>query len=199
MLRKPFIVAGFVLALGLAGCAPPSDEPKVEEPTASLEQTDAEKAAAAEERAVAAEAEAAKAKEEAADARAAARPRPRPAAPAEPAPPPVCNECGVIASITPVKEKGAGSGAGAVIGAIAGGVIGHQFGGGRGKDVATAAGAVGGGLAGHEVEKRARSTTYYAVGVNMENGSFQTVNVNDPAGLTTGSRVRVVGGNLQPR
>ncbi|HDW5888433.1 TPA: glycine zipper 2TM domain-containing protein [Salmonella enterica subsp. enterica serovar Typhi] len=35
--------------------------------------------------------------------------------------------------------------AGSVLGAVAGGVIGHQFGGGRGKDVATVVGALGGG------------------------------------------------------
>ncbi|EFL9766277.1 glycine zipper 2TM domain-containing protein [Escherichia coli] len=34
---------------------------------------------------------------------------------------------------------------GSVLGAVAGGVIGHQFGGGRGKDVATVVGALGGG------------------------------------------------------
>lgn len=202
MLRKPFIVAGFILAFGLAGCAPPSDEPKVDAQAEAAAAADAAKSA--EERLAAAEADAAQAKKEAAEAKHqaehASNPRPRPVErAAEPAAPQVCNECGVIASITPVKEKAKGSGAGAVIGAIAGGVAGHQFGGGRGKDIATAAGAVGGGFAGNEIEKRARATTYYAVAVNMENGSTQTVNVNDPAGLSAGSRVRVVGGNLQPR
>lgn len=42
--------------------------------------------------------------------------------------------------------------AGSVLGAVAGGVIGHQFGGGRGKDIATVAGALGGGYAGHQVQ-----------------------------------------------
>ena len=40
--------------------------------------------------------------------------------------------------------------AGSVLGAVAGGVLGHQFGGGRGRDVATVAGALGGGFAGHQ-------------------------------------------------
>ena len=39
-----------------------------------------------------------------------------------------------------------------VLGAVAGGVIGHQFGGGRGKDVATVVGALGGGYAGNQVQ-----------------------------------------------
>lgn len=42
--------------------------------------------------------------------------------------------------------------AGSVLGAVAGGVIGHQFGGGRGKDIATVAGALGGGYAGHQIQ-----------------------------------------------
>jgi uncharacterized protein YcfJ len=41
---------------------------------------------------------------------------------------------------------------GSALGAVAGGVIGHQFGGGRGKDVATVAGALGGGYAGHQIQ-----------------------------------------------
>jgi uncharacterized protein YcfJ len=39
-----------------------------------------------------------------------------------------------------------------VLGAVAGGVIGHQFGGGRGKDIATVAGALGGGYAGNQIQ-----------------------------------------------
>jgi len=41
---------------------------------------------------------------------------------------------------------------GSALGAVAGGVIGHQFGGGRGKDVATVVGALGGGYAGNQVQ-----------------------------------------------
>lgn len=42
--------------------------------------------------------------------------------------------------------------AGSVLGAVAGGVIGHQFGGGRGRDVATVVGALGGGYAGNQIQ-----------------------------------------------
>jgi len=42
--------------------------------------------------------------------------------------------------------------AGSVLGAVAGGVIGHQFGGGRGKDVATVVGVLGGGYAGNQAQ-----------------------------------------------
>jgi uncharacterized protein YcfJ len=43
--------------------------------------------------------------------------------------------------------------AGTAIGAVAGGVLGHQIGGGSGRDLATVAGAVAGGYAGHQVQK----------------------------------------------
>lgn len=39
-------------------------------------------------------------------------------------------------------------------GALVGGVIGHQIGGGRGRDLATVAGAIGGGIAGNELAKQ---------------------------------------------
>nr|WP_210423893.1 glycine zipper 2TM domain-containing protein [Dickeya sp. CFBP 2040] len=42
--------------------------------------------------------------------------------------------------------------AGSLLGMVAGGVLGHQFGGGRGRDVATVAGALAGGYAGNQVQ-----------------------------------------------
>lgn len=45
-------------------------------------------------------------------------------------------------------KKGVNPMVGAIGGAVAGGVLGHQIGGGRGQDIATAGGAVAGGMAG---------------------------------------------------
>jgi uncharacterized protein YcfJ len=42
--------------------------------------------------------------------------------------------------------------AGSLLGAVAGGVIGHQFGGGHGRDVTTVAGALAGGYTGNQVQ-----------------------------------------------
>lgn len=50
---------------------------------------------------------------------------------------------------------------GSVLGAVAGGVIGHQFGGGRGRDVATVAGALGGGYAGNRVQSSMQDNDTY--------------------------------------
>jgi outer membrane lipoprotein SlyB len=96
-----------------------------------------------------------------------------------------------------VKVKGEASGVGAVAGAVVGGVAGHQVGDGRGQDVATVAGAIGGGIAGNEIEKRVKGSTYYHVTVAMENGTTNTVDVDAMNGLSTGSKVRVVGNSLQ--
>jgi len=50
---------------------------------------------------------------------------------------------------------------GSVLGAVAGGVIGHQFGGGRGKDVATVVGALGGGYAGNQAQGALQNNDTY--------------------------------------
>lgn len=128
------------------------------------------------------------------------KPTPKPSD-TQPLPPPqaTCYDCGTVSSITPVTQKGEAGAVGTIGGAAAGGVIGHQFGKGRGQDAATVGGAILGAMAGREIEKRARSTTVYEIGVRMEDGSQRTVTVADPAGLTVGSRVRVEGNNLRPR
>lgn len=60
-------------------------------------------------------------------------------------------------------DTGASIGPGTVLGAIVGGVLGHQVGGGRGKDVATAGGAVVGGLIGNQADRDNRGERYTEV------------------------------------
>lgn len=50
---------------------------------------------------------------------------------------------------------------GSVLGAVAGGVLGHQFGGGHGRTVATVAGALAGGYAGNQVQGSMQSGDTY--------------------------------------
>ncbi len=52
-----------------------------------------------------------------------------------------------------VTRQDNGAPIGTVLGAIAGGVLGHQVGGGRGRDVATAGGAIVGGLLGNQIDR----------------------------------------------
>ena len=51
------------------------------------------------------------------------------------------------------QDNGAPIGPATVLGAIAGGVLGHQVGGGHGKDAATVGGAVVGGIVGNQIDR----------------------------------------------
>ena len=113
--------------------------------------------------------------------------------------PQVCYSCGVVSSVTAVTQQGQSTGTGAVIGALVGGVAGNQVGGGSGRKIATAAGAIGGALLGNNIEQNRRGTVYYEVRINMEDGSQQVINLEDPAGLTAGTPVTVSGGNISLR
>ena len=108
------------------------------------------------------------------------------------------NDCGTITRVDAMTAKGEGSGLGMVLGAVAGAVVGNQVGGGRGNDAATVGGAVVGGYAGNEAEKRIKGTKYFQVTVDMDNsGGTRTFDVASMNGLGNGSRVKVVGSNLQ--
>ena len=108
---------------------------------------------------------------------------------------------GVITRIEPVSLEGDHQlGLGAVLGAAAGGIIGHQFGGGSGRDVATVIGAVGGGLAGNAIQNRyADRRPGQHIFVRLNNGV--TIAVTEPAdpGLRVGDRVRVEGRGMDAR
>lgn len=108
-----------------------------------------------------------------------------------------CANCGVVAAVTPVRQKGEGSGVGAVGGAVVGGLLGSAVGGGDGKKVATVLGAVGGGYAGNEIEKRHKSTTVYQVRVRMDDGTTRTV--TQATAPAVGAKVRVEGSTLRAR
>jgi outer membrane lipoprotein SlyB len=107
----------------------------------------------------------------------------------------VCASCGTVESVTPVQQKGQGTGLGAVAGGVLGGVLGHQVGGGNGKTAMTVLGAVGGGFAGNEVEKRARSETLFDVRVRMEDGSVRAF--QRAQSLAVGTSVIVEGTTLR--
>lgn len=125
---------------------------------------------------------------------------PQQSAPAPAAPAPViCQTCGIVRSITEIRQQGTSTGAGAVVGAIVGGVAGNQVGGGSGQDIATAAGAIGGALLGNNIEQNRNSTAYYEVLVEMESGRQEVINLQNASGISTGSSVYVQGGNITPR
>jgi outer membrane lipoprotein SlyB len=78
-----------------------------------------------------------------------------------------------------------------------GGVLGHQVGGGTGKDIATAAGVVGGAVVGHEIEKRnQQQQDVYRIRVRLDNGGSQTMTQQSINDLRVGDRVRIENGNV---
>jgi outer membrane lipoprotein SlyB len=82
-----------------------------------------------------------------------------------------------------------------VVGGVVGGVLGHQVGGGSGKDIATAVGVVGGAVVGHQIQKRnQQQPESYRLQVRLENGSYQTVMQDSIEGLRVGDRVRIDNG-----
>lgn len=82
-----------------------------------------------------------------------------------------CARCGTVTEVRSERRQGEASGLGAVGGAVVGGILGHQVGGGVGKQIATVGGAVAGGYAGNQIEKHQKSHTVWIVQVRLEDGS----------------------------
>jgi outer membrane lipoprotein SlyB len=107
---------------------------------------------------------------------------------------------GTIRRIELVEPQRSGTGAGAVIGGVVGGVLGNQVGKGDGRAAATVIGAVGGAVVGNELEKNRRSATQvYQYSVQLDRGDYRTFTFANDQGYSTGQRVVLVDGVLQPR
>jgi outer membrane lipoprotein SlyB len=106
-----------------------------------------------------------------------------------------CANCGVVEGVRAFERKGEGSGLGAVAGGVVGGALGNQVGKGNGRKAMTVLGALGGGLAGHEIEKRAKSETFYEVRVRMDDGTLRTL--TQEKAPAPGARVIVDGSTLR--
>ena len=96
------------------------------------------------------------------------------------------------------QQQAQGSGLGAILGGVAGAVVGHQFGGGSGRDVATVAGALGGAVAGNAIEKNRNPSVgqAYRVTVQMDRGGARAYDLPSTGELRIGDRVRVQNGQL---
>jgi outer membrane lipoprotein SlyB len=109
-------------------------------------------------------------------------------------------EYGRVANVEVIRtQEPAPSGAGgAIIGGIAGAVLGHQIGGGSGRDLATIAGGVGGAIAGNAIQKNANTQVHdvYRVSVQVDNGAYRAYDLAGPVDLRSGDRVRIENGQL---
>ena len=89
------------------------------------------------------------------------------------------------------------NGAGAVIGGLAGAVIGHQIGGGTGRDLATIAGGVGGAVAGNAIQRNSNAQSgpdTYRVSVQTESGALRSYDLASANDFRPGDRVRIQNG-----
>ena len=116
-----------------------------------------------------------------------------------PRPAPVCDNCGTVTSVQPIKVEGKPSIWGTLAGAAAGGLLGSQFGKGTGKAAMTGAGVLGGAFAGRAAESELRSSTAYKVTVAMDNGSTREITLPATGGINPGTKVRVNGNTISPQ
>lgn len=107
-----------------------------------------------------------------------------------------CANCGVVEAVNVIEVKGEGNYLGMIAGGLAGALLGHQVGGGSGKQIATVAGAAGGAYAGNEVEKRMKTKKHFEVITRLENGGTQAVSYETDPGYKVGDKVRVENGTL---
>jgi outer membrane lipoprotein SlyB len=110
-----------------------------------------------------------------------------------------CTGCGQVVGVTTGTKAGKGGPIGIIGGGVAGALLGHQVGGGTGKDVATIAGAAGGAYAGHKVEEKLRSTKFWSVKVLLDTGDERTVELDHDPGLSSGDPVKVSGSTVTRR
>ena len=117
---------------------------------------------------------------------------------------PVCANCGTVEAVTAVRREGKVNGVavgnttiglGTVAGGVLGGLLGHQVGGGNGKNAAMLLGAAGGAYAGNTIEKNMKKVTVYDVRVRMADGSHRNLDISTAPAI--GSKVIVEGHNLR--
>jgi outer membrane lipoprotein SlyB len=110
-----------------------------------------------------------------------------------------CNGCGRVLTVNVIEKAGEGSALGMITGGVAGALLGHQVGGGTGKDIATVAGAAGGAYAGNKVEQRLKTTQVWNVAVEYDNGARANFEFAQDPGLAAGNRVKNSGNSIVRR
>jgi outer membrane lipoprotein SlyB len=110
-----------------------------------------------------------------------------------------CTGCGKVLTVNVIEKAGEGSALGMITGGVAGALLGHQVGGGTGKDIATVAGAAGGAYAGNKVEQRLKTSKVWTVAVQYDNGAQANFDFAQDPGLVPGNRVKNSGNSIVRR
>lgn len=108
----------------------------------------------------------------------------------------VCADCGKVTSVHVTEQAGQGGALGVVAGGVAGALLGHQVGGGTGRDLATVAGAAGGAYAGNKVEQKMTAKKVWTVAVQYENGHQAKFTFEKDPGMVAGDKVKNAGHSI---
>jgi outer membrane lipoprotein SlyB len=108
----------------------------------------------------------------------------------------ICHDCGKVTAVHIKEQKGDSGAVGLIAGGVAGALLGHQVGGGRGKDVATIAGAAGGAYVGNQIEKKVNTTKVWEVVVHNDNGTNSTFTFKQDPGFAVGDVVAHSGDSI---
>jgi len=108
----------------------------------------------------------------------------------------VCADCGKVISITTAEKAGDSGPLGVIAGGAAGAILGHQVGGGTGKDLATIAGALGGAYAGKKIEGMVKTQTVWTVSVQYADGRKANFEFQQDPGMKIGDNVKNAGASI---
>ena len=109
---------------------------------------------------------------------------------------PACAECARVVSVNQSEKAGEGSALGVIAGGAAGALLGHQVGGGTGKDPATIAGALGGAYAGKKIEGMVKTQTVWTVSVQYADGHKANFEFQQDPGMKVGDNVKNAGASI---
>jgi outer membrane lipoprotein SlyB len=108
----------------------------------------------------------------------------------------VCTDCGHVTAVNVHDKAGQSNAVGLIAGGVAGAVLGHQVGGGMGKDLATVAGAAGGAYAGKKIQENMNSTKVWTVSVKYTDGRTAKFEFAHDPGLAVGTAVKNSGNSI---
>ena len=107
-----------------------------------------------------------------------------------------CPDCGKVVAVTMAEKEGEASAVGIIAGGATGAVLGHQVGGGMGKDLATVAGAVGGAYVGKKLEEKIKTHKVWTVSVQYGDGRKSAFNFEQEPGMRVGDVVKNSGNSI---
>ncbi len=107
-----------------------------------------------------------------------------------------CATCAKVTAVNVVEQAGDSNAVGLIAGGVAGAVLGHQVGGGFGKDLATIAGAAGGAYAGKKVQENMNAKKVWRVSVQYPDGKTGKFDFANDPGLKTGDAVKNSGNTV---